>query len=314
MKDFVTAAMDIQGDTIRYAEIVRPDDALPQLARLKHHTFGFDVSDRLLQPDAPSCHDDVADVFRDTIGPSEVDAFFLVVHPNDAFTFFTPLSVDWSVERRQRELRNRAALLTQIRTIEDVHLHADTVRTTDAPNGSDRLMWVHVVAVPTPTEQRVRTLAKALGRPRPQWTVSTEATIPAVAQIELSSVSHEDALRPYSLAVGVYPNHTEYALASNRNWHFGHVAVDADTMDDRVYFAVSMLNRLDIPVSSVGRLFAYGSLADQSLDRFETIFDRPATPIDLEQILDLSSYSAAAPGSLHAAYAPCVGAALQSVR
>lgn len=243
-----------------------------------------------------------------------MSALHLVVHPADTFSFLTPLSVDLPVPRRQKALRHHAALLTQTRDPGGLRLHAETVRTFDAPDGSERLMWVHVLAVPSAVEDRVATLTDMLGLPAPQWVNSTHATIPIVAETELQAVSHKDALRPYSLTVGAYSTHTEYALARNRNWYHSHVAVDATTNDDRVYYAVGMLNRLSVEVGRIGRVFLYGPKASGSSSTYQSVFDRTATILDLRDVVDFQPETPASDdlsvGTLTPDFVPCVGATL----
>jgi hypothetical protein len=158
----------------------------------------------------------------------------------------------------------------------------------------------------------MQALSSALQLPPPQWTVSTEAAIPVVSRIELSNISHKDALRPYTLSIGAYASHTEYALSYDRTWHHGHVAVDADTTDDRAYYAVSMLNRLQVPVDSVGRLFLYGTTPEEQPEVLASIFDRAPAPIRLSRALDTSTCDLKDDPATDAAFVPCVGAALSA--
>ena len=255
----------------------------------------------------------VADAFGALCEDTSAASLHLVVHPADTFSFLTPLSADLPVSRRQKALRHHAALLTQTRDPDGLRLHAETVRTFDAADQSERLMWVHVLAVPSAVEDRVATLTDMLDLPAPQWVNSTHAAIPVVAETELQAVSHEDALRPYSLAVGAYPTHTEYALAHNRTWYHSHVAVDATTDDDRAYYAVGMLNRLGIESKSIGRVFLYGPGATGSPSTYRSVFDRSPTIFDLRDVVavqpekrsndDLSA-------DLAPEFVPCVGATL----
>lgn len=314
---FVATSLDVSGAAIRYATVERPSDSQARLMDGGVASCPFNAAQDLLQADAPAHQEALHDALRTAFGTPDrasapaPDAFSIVVHPSDLYAFFTPLAVDSSVSQRKRELRQRAALLTQIRDIDTVRLHAKTVRTSDQAERNGRLMWVHVMAVPHAVEQRVHALADALGFPAPQWTVSTEAVVPVVSRIELQNISHEDALRPYALAIGIYPCHTEYALTSNRNWYHSHVAMDAETTDDRAYYAVSMLNRLQISPQSVGRIFVYGSGSVTDPSVFEAVFDRSPTPLSLDAAFDTSACEWAR-GAEASAFAACCGATLLS--
>jgi len=307
MDDSVSATLSIQNRVLRYAEVERRDDGV-RLLRWGREAFSFDLSKGLLQKEEPPRQ---SRQVRETIGDALADTaardLRVAVHPPDSYSFFTPISSDVPVQDRRRQLLQQAALVTGVRSSKNLHMSSETVRTTQDSEG-DPFMWVHVLAVPDAVDQRMADLVRPLGPREHGWIVSSEAAARVTRRVERSGGSAEEALRPYTLAVGQYPGHTEYALSRNREWYHAHYTEEARSAENRAYFAVGFLNRVDVPLDGVGRLFVYGEDVDlDDYGPFERIFDQAPERLDPFRIVD--NRSGGTPDA-PAAFAPCVGAGL----
>lgn len=304
MSEAVSAAIAIQHDTLRYAEIERSDD-VHHVQRLGKETFPFDLARALLREDGdPEQTSEVTRVVNEVMGETAARELRIVVHPPDAYSFFTPISSDVPVRDRKRQLVQQAALVTGARSEQEIRMSSQTVRTAQGGEG-EPFMWVHVLAVPTPIDERMEKVTEGLPMGAYSWIVSSEAAARVTSRVERTGGSAQAALRPYTLAIGQYPTHTEYALSRNREWYHAHYAEEAHSPENRAYYAVGFLNRIDVPLNGVGRLFVYGSEVElKAYAPFESIFDREPEVLDPFRVVrnrtDRSTGKACA-------YAPCIG-------
>lgn len=310
MDDSVSAALSIQGDALRFAELGRCGDDSLRLLRAGTETFPFDLSRALLREEGtPEQTRRVRGVLEDVLGDTSARTLRVAIHPPDSYSFFTPISSDVPVRDRKRQLLQQTALVTGVRSTTELHLTSETVRTTQDSEG-EPFMWVHVLAVPDAVDRRMADLLGALPPREHAWIVSSEAVSRVTARIERAGGSAQEALRPYTLVVGQYPTHTEYALSRNREWYHAHYAEEARSPENRAYFAVGFLNRVGVPLDGVGRLFVYG--VDLELDAyapFEQIFGQEPEVLDPGRGVDDGVDGVPdGPG----AFAPCVGAAMGS--
>lgn len=307
MSESVSAAITIQGNTLRYAEVKRLDQG-QRLLRVGKEDFPFDLARALLHEEGDAQQaGEVARVLNHAFEGTEARDLRIGIHPLDAYSFFTPISSDVPVRDRQRQLFQQAALVTGARSADELHMASQTVRTTQDSDG-DPFMWVHVLAVPVAVDERMDEMVGTLPMKRFDWVVSSEAASRVMSRIERTGGSAQEALRPYTLAVGQYPTHTEYSLSRNRDWYHAHYAEEAHSPENRAYFAVGFLNRVDVPLDAVGRLFVYGLDVDLSTyGPFVSIFDRAPEVLDPFQVVQ----SREDPSELDAcAYASCIGAGM----
>lgn len=307
MSESVSAAITIQDDTLRYAELVRREEG-HELRRFGAESFSFDLTRALLHREADA--DQVAQVreaLRGGLEGTAARALRVGVHPPDGYSFFTPISADVPVRDRKRQLLQQAALVTGVRSTGELAMTSETVRTTQDSEG-EPFIWVHVLAVPSEVDERIEAMADGLSVRTHSWMVTSEAAAQVTGRLERTGGSAQEALRPYTLAVGQYPKHTEYALSRNREWYHAHYAQEAHSADNRAYFAVGFLNRVDVPLDAVGRLFVYGMDFDlEDYTSFARIFGREAEPLDPFRAVD--NQAGPAPEA-PCAYAPCIGAAM----
>ena len=292
---------------LRYAEIERRDSGV-RLLRWGQEKFPFDLSAALLREDAaPRQVRRVQETIEDVLADTAARDLRVSVHPPDSYSFFTPISSDVPVQDRRRQLLQQAALVTGVRSSKNLHMTSETVRTTQDSEG-DPFMWVHVLAVPDAVDQRMAELLRPLPPREYGWIVSSEAAARVTRRIERAGGSAEEALRPYTLAVGQYAAHTEYALSRNREWYHAHYTEEAHSTRNRAYFAVGFLNRVDVPLDGVGRLFVYGETVDLAdYGPFERIFDQAPERLDpFRVVTDQDGRTPDAPE----AFAPCIGAGL----
>jgi hypothetical protein len=184
---------------------------------------------------------------------------------------------------------------------------SETVRTTQDSDG-EPFMWVHVLAIPDAADQRMERIVEALPVREYAWVPSSEAAARVTSRVERTSGSAKEALRPYTLAVGQFATHTEYALSRNREWYHSHYAEEAESADNRAYFAVGFLNRVGVPLDGVGRLFVYGAdVALSAYEPFRNIFSQDPEILDPLRIVDSRVDEAPDDPS---AFASCIGAGM----
>jgi len=308
MDDSVSAALSIRDDTLHYAELERRDDGV-RLLRWGREDFSFDLSRALLREGNPSRGRarQVQEAIEERLADTPARDLHVAIHPPDSYSFFTPISSDVPVRDRRRQLLQQAALVTGVRSSTKLHMTSDTVRTAQDSEG-DPFMWVHVLAVPDVVDRQMAELLRPLPPREHGWIVSSEAASRVTRRIERSGGSAEEALRPYTLAVGQYPAHTEYALSRNREWYHAHYTEEARSPENRAYFAVGFLNRVDVPLDGVGRLFVYGEDVDLvDYGPLEQLFGQ--TPERLDPFRVVEARSGRTPEATEA-FAPCIGAGL----
>jgi len=308
MSESVSAAITIQGNTLRYAEVKRSDRE-HRLLRIGREDFHFDVARALLREEGDAQQiGKVGSVLAEALQDTEARGLRVVVHPLDSYSFFTPVSSDVPVRDRKRQLVQQAALVTGARSAQELHMDLQTVRTTQDSEG-DPLMWVHVLALSDAVEERMNELISTLPVTKHTWIVSSEAAARVTSRVERTGGSAQEALRPYTLAVGQYPTHTEYSLSRNREWYHAHFAEEAHSPENRAYFAVGFMNRVDVPLDAVGRLFLYGvDVSAGDYAPFVSIFDRAPEVLNSFKIVRVrDDQDTETEGS---AYAPCIGAAM----
>jgi len=307
MSESVSAAISIQGQTLRCAELERRDESYV-LRRLGEETFSFELSQALLRPegDAQKART-VGQAVAEELAGTEARILRVAIHPPDGYSFFTPISSDVPVRDRKRQLLQQAALVTGVRSTKELHMTSDTVRTTQDSEG-EPFMWVHVLAVPDAVDQRMAELVDPLPVREHQWIVSSEAAARVTSRTERTGGSATEALRPYTLAVGQYPSHTEYALSRNREWYHAHYAEEAESPENRAYFAVGFMNRVDVPLNAVGRVYVYGMDVDlEEYVSFEGVFGREPQVLNPFRVVRTSSEESS---DQACAYAPCIGAGI----
>ena len=303
MSESVSAAVAIEGDTLRFVEVEQAEGAW-HLRAVDEQVVGDDVADVLLAPETEKQRlGPIVEGLQSLLEGTEAQALQFAVHPTDAYSFLTPISADAPVQKRKQQLLRQASLVTGARSAEDLSLTSTTVRTAQDRNG-DAYIWVHVLALPAAVEKRMTAINEVLPTDSHGWTVSVEAAARVTGHTERKGVSAQQALQPYTLAVGQYATHTEYALSRNREWYHGLHAAEGHNAANRAYYAVGLLNRIDVSPESVGRLFVYGD--DDSLsDPFQTLFECEAEPLNPFSIVH-GADSRSEPGL----FVPCLGAAL----
>lgn len=311
MSESVSAAIHIQGTVIRYAELVWKG-ATPSLHRHGHRAFEFDLP-RVLRDETGSATalDRVEAAIEEELGETEASEVCLVVSPLAAFSFFTPISSGLSERDRMRRVVQQAALVTGIRSPDSLRITPRVVRTVEV-EGEEPVDWIHVLAEPKTVNERMEALAASVPAQECVQMVSSEAAARLVGHVEAEkgpSSEPSNARGPFSLAVGQYSSHTEYTLTHNHTWYHAHASQDVQRPENRAYFAVSFLNRIDVSPRDVGCLYLYGNDVDRGEHGpLEAVFDHEVELLDPFQILGESLKQSG--GGATGSYAPCVGAAL----
>lgn len=307
MSEAVSAAIAIQDDTLRYAELVRTEDG-HALRRFGAESFAFDLARAILrrEADVRQVHQ-VQEAIKGVLDGTEARELRVAVHPPDGYSFFTPISSDVPVRVRKRQLLQQAALVTGVGSTEKLYMTSETVRTTQDSEG-DPFMWVHVLAVPDAVNERLGEMVQVLPVRTHTWMVTSETVCRVTGRVERTGGSAQEALRPYTLAVGQYPSHTEYALSRNREWYHSHYTQEAHSAENRAYFAVGFLNRVSVPLDAVGRLFVYGTNVDlEAYAPLKHIFGRDPEILNPFRVVENQTDHSADDSS---AFAPCIGAAM----
>lgn len=310
MSEQVSAAIHIQGPTIRCAEVVREPSAL-DLRRFGHRTFEFDVARALWNGGSEADGlDRVGAAAREELEGTDAAEVRVVVHPLDAYSFFTPISAELSERDRMRQVIQQAALLTGIRSPDSLRITPRSVRTVD-PGTGGAIEWIHVLAVPKAVRERMEALVSGLSVQEHVQMVSTEAAARLMGYTEGQETGQVEApsVPSYRLAVGQYPSHTEYTLTHDQTWYHAHATREAGRPENQIYYAVGVLNRLGIPLEDIDRLFVYGADADpETFETFEAEFDCVAELLDPFQVL--RQFSERPPREALGSFVPCIGGTL----
>lgn len=307
MSESVSASMTIQADTLRYVELEREDQGY-RLRRLEERDFPFSLV-RVLFYDGGTDEQmqRVRAAVQEVTAETEARALRIGIHPLDGYSFFTPIPSEAPVRERQRQLLQQASLVTGTRSSEELCISSQTVRTAQDSDG-EAFMWVHVLAVPQSVDDRMHDLVAGLSVDAYDWMVSSEGAARVMGRAERTGGSAQEALRPYTLAVGQYSTHTEYVLTRNRGWYHSHYAEEAHSPENRAYFAVGFFNRTGVPLDAVGRLFLYGcDVEEADYAPFESIFGQEPEILDPFALLRGNPER---PERNACAYAPCIGAGM----
>ncbi|WP_103019985.1 hypothetical protein [Salinibacter altiplanensis] len=304
----ISAAVHIQGSTIRYAEIERDGSDL-DLRRCGEEAFEVDVARVLWGEERPEALDEIAAALARIFDDADTSAVGLVVHPQDAYSFFMPLPEGLSPDERDRRVAYQAALVTNTRSPSALHTVSKSVRTTTEKGES--IEWVHVLAVPQQVKARTDALfAEVAAEETTGRVLSAEAAAHLMGPFEEGGalVAPADGEETYRLAIGQYADHTEYALTRGGRWHHAHAAQDAPTAADQAYYAAGVLNRIGAAPDALDALVVYGADADAVTDEpFKSVFGcTPAVLDPFEQLHRTWEPDAEKPGE----YVPCIGGAL----
>ncbi len=311
MSESVSATLTFQENVLRYAEVERRDQA-HRLLRVGTEAFPFDLTRALLRErrDRQQVRR-VKEALLEIFEGAEARDLRIALHPVQGYSFFTPISSEVPVRDRKRQLLQQAALVTGARSKNSLHMTSETVRTTQDSDG-EPFMWVHVLALPKVVDERIGAMVDQLPMGDYTWMLSSQAASRVTRRVERAGGSAQEALRPYTLAVGQYSTHTEYSLSRNREWYHAHYAEDVYSAENRAYFAVGFLNRVDVPLDGVGRLFAYGTDVDLDDYRpFEKIFGQGPEILDPLRVVENETGSV--PGD-PSSFSPSVGAGMDDYR
>lgn len=311
MNERVSAALHVDGHAIRCAEVVQRDSVL-ELQRVGECTFDFRVAGALWDEEGDvGALDRLEAAVRDELRGTTAQEIYLVVHPLDAFSFFTPITSGLSERGRMRQVVQQAALLSGTRSPDALRITPHHVRNTTAA-GDDVAQWIHVFALPKSVEENVEQMLSGLQVPDRIRMVSTEAAALVMAAVASSGRAPANAERaPYSLAIGQYAGHTDYSLTRDGDWFHGHSTADTRS-ENRAYYAAGFLNRVGVAPESVRPVFAYGSEPDVSgegplVDLFG-VSPEPLRPFSV-----VAGAEGLAEGANQSAFVPCLGALLESV-
>lgn len=303
MTQSTSAALHIQGPTIRYAHVVREGDAC-DLRLLEEQAFAFDVTRALWEENRSDDLEHVAETSRRVFSDLDVAVLRVVLNPLDVFSFFTPIPAGLSDRGQRRYVTSQTALVTGARSPNTLNLSLQPVR----PAKDDAIEWVHVLALPQAAAERMDALTNSLPVQDVARMTSSEAAAWVVGHAEVSSPFPAETEATYSLAIGQYGTHTEYSLTREGTWHHAHAAQEARSPANRIYYAAGFLNRVGVGAQAVDRLFVYGPEAGTD-GPFEAVFDcqpESLNPFEgLRRVPDRFEEQQETGG-----YVPCIGGAL----
>ncbi len=307
MGALVRAGVDLYESTLRYAEVERNGSDY-KLLKLGSCEFDFNMAQSLMQGAEPSHLETLNEALNDVFSESIASELHVVFHPSNCFSFFTPLYVGLTEDERKWRLQEGATLLTSSDPPLPLHLTADVVRTETLDNGRV-VEWFHVLGVDERVHNQLNKILSGLPHSHFRFNLSTRGTANAIETMAKKDGLSSDDEAPYSLAIGYYKTHIEYVLCQDYNWYFSHYT-DTSTPTDSVYFALSLLRRLNIERSDVGQLFIYGEDIDAEVfSVLQEIFKNTPEVLNPMEVVSLDRKG---PG-VHftaEAYAPCIGIAM----
>ena len=308
MDGHARAGIDIYGTSLRYAEIEQRSSQY-HLLRLGSLDFDFDVTDAVLDATAQTSLDTLTDALTDVFEGSSASRLYVAVHPPACYSFFTPLPKNLESEDRKNRLLSEAALLTRSASPQPLRLTADPVFTETLEEENRDVEWFHVLALKERLHTRFDRVFRMLPQSHYRMTLSMHAVAKAMAWVERRSEEAERTDAPFTLAIGWYPTHVEYTLCRDGHWYFSHF-IEAEEPANSVYFALLLLDRLNIKTTSVSQVYLYGGHRD--LDDFSLLGDLFLTaPALLDPTLHIDLRESQIAGSFSRdAYAPCIGVAL----
>lgn len=305
MTQSTAAAVHIQGDMLRCAEIERGESGLV-LRRLAQESADLDVAHALWAGErAAEAADQVRALVDEMLGGTAAPRIGWVTDPLDAYSFFMPLSRGLDDADRERRIAYQAALVTDTRSSEALQTTSRSVRTAEVDG--EAVEWVHVLAVPRAVAERMKALTASLTVPNLIRVTSPEAAAQVLRRP--APADQEAPACPYRLALGQYSTHTEYTLTRSGQWHHAHVAREARALENRVYYAVGFLNRIGVSPEQIEKSFVYGPDAAPSPDGLiAEVFG--AEPGLLDPCAGLRFTGEHSADEMARLYVPCIGGAL----
>lgn len=307
MEAYVRAGVDFYESTLRYAEIERNGSEY-KLLKLGSCEFDFNMARALSEGAHPTHLETLSEALNDVFSGSNASELHVVFHPGSCYSFFTPLSVELTEEQRKWRLQEEATLLTSSTPPLPLHLTADVVRTETLENGSD-VEWFHVLGVDERMHSQLSNILSTLPHNHFRFNLSTRGTANAIETMARKENMVAAPESRFTLAIGYYKTHIEYVISDNFEWYYSHYT-DASTPTDSVYFAMSLLRRLNIDRAAVGKLFIYGEdIEAEVFSVLQEIFKKTPEVLNPMEVVTLDRKG---PG-MHftaEAYAPCIGIAM----
>ena len=298
------AAIGFAGREMRYAEVEAAPGAAPRLRRLGTCDFEADAAaavfaDGASGGGAADALDAVCTALAEVFDGIGEHTLVVAAHPTETTGFFTPLPSGLDAHARDEQLRQEAALLSDVPPAQPVRVRAVAVRAEAAAEGGRT--WYHVVHVAEPVHARLALLAQATGATAYDLVDTARA---ASAFLRAGAVP-EDGL---ALAVGLYPAHTEVALVAAGQLVFGYHGAGS-TPEDTAYYALAAAERVGATPAHVSHIALYGDAGGTERTRLLTeMTGREAAPLD--PFAPFSRRPAGLDPLGAAAFAPVLGAAL----
>jgi hypothetical protein len=257
----------------------------------------------------------LADVYENT----SAEELRAVVHPPKALSFFAPMPAQTAEAERLERFRREAQLLAQApneggeasRGEIPLHVTAQGLYAED-DGAQQRREWFHVLAVSAGAHARFERVTEPLSLPGVRWTVSMEGAAHTATALQHSREQRTAPDAPFTLSVGRYREHLELALARHGRLHYALHAPGASPADS-AYFALSLLERLDVKPAAVGRVFVYGIADERAIPEAFSALGRLTgarpQPLDFRPVVGLNADHLAHDFAV-GPYAPCIGAAL----
>lgn len=303
----VESSIALNGSTMQYAEVERLHSSY-RLMKLGSCEFDFPVLNAIAgtgtSDHVETLKEALLDVFKDSTG----SLLKVVFHPNDCYSFFTPLRLDMNEGQRKKRLQEEATLLTSIDRTIPLHLTADSVYNESVDEGPD-LEWFHVLGVPNDIYKAFDAIVDLLPFKRHRYNLSTQSIARLLEVIHTHHPAENEMASPFGLAVGLFQHHIEYTLSKNGKWYHSHY-VEADPSSDNAYFALALLKRLRIPHTSVGSIHAYGThMRPGMLSLLQDVLGCESQDLNPLRVLDVDT--SRLDDSFNAIpYATCIGVTL----
>lgn len=307
MEEHVRAGIELFERSLRYAE-VEDVGQRSRLLRLGSCDFDFDVARQMLTDEHPIYLDTVAEAMGDVFSGSSASSLQIAVHPPSCFSFFAPFPSGMSADKLERRVELELEQVIGNELQEPARFSAFHI-SSDVLSDGLNVEWYHIAAFREEIYERVSRILKALPVTDYHLKTSMEGAASVLTRAYGKLAQSKQELPKYALTIGWYPSHVEYVLIREGQWYYSQYA-DVQSPQDTTYFALTLINRLQIDRSEIEQLFVYGtgfSLADPRL--LSKTFGLEVVHLDPLQVvtMDVAHLSSSFEAD---AYVPCIGIAL----
>lgn len=284
---------------MRYAEMESTTGRY-RLLRLGSCDFEFDVVRLFSDGGSDEEFETVAEAVEDVFMGSLADEFVVSLSPSLCYSFLTSVQTGADEERLRTQVLRETTLVT-----DDARPLLVSSEELPGRHDDDR-SWLQVTAVPQEVQGRLERCLAAFSERQHSYVPSLNAAAALVQLLELRQLSDLENSPRYSLTIGRFRDHAEFAVCCDGAWIDGHISLSG-APTDTTYFAVALLKKLGVEAHDVQNVYLYGTGRDEafsnSLYRVFGTTPEQLNPLTLVGVDPLNQ-----PADFDAdAFVPCVG-------